>query len=68
MNNRPSSCRTTVKQWQECKTLVARDAAASCTILDIFKFQWESQTNLLPSWLYDKEKAVTGTIVDSTDS
>jgi hypothetical protein len=68
MNNRPSRCRTTVKQCQQCKTLVARDPAASCIILDIFKFQWKSQTNSLPSWLYDEENVMNGTIVGTTDS
>jgi hypothetical protein len=68
MNNRPNLCQTTVKQCQECKMLVAQDAAASCIILDIFKFQWKFQTNLLPPWLYDEENVMNGTIVGTTDS
>jgi hypothetical protein len=48
--------------------LVAWDAAASCIILDIFKFQWKFQTNSLPSWLYDEENIANGTIVGTTDS
>jgi hypothetical protein len=47
---------------------VARDAAASYIILNIYKFQWESQTNSLPSWLYDEEKVMMKTIVGSTKS
>jgi hypothetical protein len=68
MNNRPSRCHTAVKQCQECKTSVAWDAVTSCLILDIFKFQCESQTNSLPSWLHDEENVVNGTIFDTIDS